>query len=76
MQSAKFRWADTSCLGCIIRSVFLKDITNAFRDEPELESLLFNKFFNDAIHKAQPGWRRVVAQSAVRPSCKIILQCS
>merc|ERR1712014_454526 len=51
--------------GCIIRSVFLKDITNAFRDEPELESLLFNKFFNDAIDKAQPGWRRVVAQSAL-----------
>jgi len=51
--------------GCIIRSVFLKDITNAFREEPELESLLFNKFFNSAIHKAQPGWRRIVAQATL-----------
>lgn len=48
--------------GCIIRSVFLKDITNAFRSEPELENLLFNDFFNKAIHKAQPGWRRSIAK--------------
>ncbi|CAO1634620.1 unnamed protein product [Parajaminaea phylloscopi] len=48
--------------GCIIRSVFLKDITNAFRKEPQLENLLFDDFFNKAIHKAQDGWRRVVAQ--------------
>merc|ERR1712230_288753 len=48
--------------GCIIRSVFLGDITSAFRNEPKLESLLFNDFFNKAIHKAQPGWRRIIAQ--------------
>jgi 6-phosphogluconate dehydrogenase len=52
-------------LGCIIRSVFLKDITNAFRANPQLENLLFNDFFNKAIHKAQPGWRRIVAQAAL-----------
>jgi len=51
--------------GCIIRSVFLKDITKAFRDEPELESLLFNQFFMNAIHKAQPGWRRICAQASL-----------
>lgn len=49
--------------GCIIRSVFLKDITNAFRKDPHLENLLFDDFFNKAIHNAQEGWRRVVAQA-------------
>ena len=51
--------------GCIIRSVFLKDITAAYRKEPELENLLFNDFFNKAIHKAQPGWRDVVSKGAL-----------
>jgi len=51
--------------GCIIRSVFLKDITAAYRENPELENLLFNSFFNKAIHKAQPGWRDVVAKAAL-----------
>ena len=51
--------------GCIIRSVFLKDITAAFRNNPDLENLLFDDFFNKAIHKAQPGWRRIVAQAAI-----------
>ncbi len=47
--------------GCIIRSVFLKDITSAYRQNPDLENLLFNDFFNKAIHTAQPGWRDVIA---------------
>ena len=51
--------------GCIIRSVFLKDITAAYRKQPDLENLLFDDFFNKAIHKAQPGWRRVVAQGII-----------
>ena len=50
--------------GCIIRSVFLKDITDAYRKNPELENLLFADFFKNAIHKAQPGWRDVVAKAA------------
>ena len=49
--------------GCIIRSVFLADITKAYRANPELENLLFDGFFRNAIHKAQPGWRRAVAKS-------------
>ncbi|KAI0036657.1 6-phosphogluconate dehydrogenase [Vararia minispora EC-137] len=51
--------------GCIIKSVFLKDITEAFTNTPELESLLFHSFFKDAITKAQPGWRRVIAQAVL-----------
>ncbi|KAL9113615.1 MAG: hypothetical protein Q9227_002353 [Pyrenula ochraceoflavens] len=51
--------------GCIIRSVFLKDITSAYRQNPDLENLLFDDFFNKAIHKAQPGWRDVVSKGAL-----------
>lgn len=51
--------------GCIIRSVFLGDITKAFQKTPDLENLLFDDFFNKAIHTAQPGWRRIVAQGAL-----------
>lgn len=51
--------------GCIIRSVFLKDITNAYRKNPELENLLFDEFFTKAIHNAQSGWRNVVSKAAL-----------
>lgn len=51
--------------GCIIRSVFLKDITNAFRKDPQLENLLFDDFFSHAIKKAEDGWRRIVAQAVL-----------
>ncbi len=50
--------------GCIIRSRFLGDIKAAFEKEPELENLLFAPFFKDAIAKALPGWRTVVAEAA------------
>ncbi|KAF8349884.1 6-phosphogluconate dehydrogenase [Amanita rubescens] len=49
--------------GCIIKSVFLNDIAAAYVKNHELESLLFDDFFITAIHKAQPGWRRVIAQA-------------
>jgi len=51
--------------GCIIKSVFLGDITSAYEKTPNLESLLFDGFFNKAIHKAQPGWRRIIAQGTL-----------
>ena len=51
--------------GCIIKSVLLGDITAAYQKNPKLESLLFDDFFNKALHKAQPGWRRVVAQGII-----------
>jgi 6-phosphogluconate dehydrogenase len=49
--------------GCIIRSAFLGDIKKAFDRQPDLESLILDDFFKDAIEKAQPGWRNIVAQS-------------
>ncbi len=47
--------------GCIIRSRFLGDIKAAFDKNPTLENLLLDDFFKNAIVKAQPSWRRVVA---------------
>ncbi|QDU80220.1 6-phosphogluconate dehydrogenase, NADP(+)-dependent, decarboxylating [Polystyrenella longa] len=47
--------------GCIIRSTFLQDIKAAFDKNPQLENLLLDDFFRDAINQAQPGWRRAVS---------------
>lgn len=49
--------------GCIIRSVFLAEITKAYRENPELENLLFDKFFSKAIFDAQDGWRRTIGMA-------------
>ncbi|HOJ32059.1 MAG TPA: decarboxylating NADP(+)-dependent phosphogluconate dehydrogenase [Candidatus Hydrogenedentes bacterium] len=46
--------------GCIIRSVFLGKIKEAFDRDPNLVNLLLDPFFKDAIQKALPSWRRVV----------------
>jgi len=51
--------------GCIIKSVFLGDITKAFQKDENLENLLLDDFFKNAIAKAQPGWRRVIAQATI-----------
>ncbi len=50
--------------GCIIRSLFLGDIKEAFRKNPNLKNLLLDNFFVDAIQLAQNGWRDVVATGA------------
>jgi 6-phosphogluconate dehydrogenase len=47
--------------GCIIRSRFLGDIEKAFRNNPNLENLLFDSFFKNAVESAQESWRRVCA---------------
>lgn len=47
--------------GCIIRSVFLEKIKDAYDNNPELQNLLLDDYFKDAIHNAQAAWRRVVA---------------
>ena len=47
--------------GCIIRATFLEDIKAAFDRDADLENLLLDDFFRDAIETAQPSWRRVVA---------------
>ena len=47
--------------GCIIRSVFLSNIKEAFDKNPELDNLMLDPFFNQALTQAQDGWRRVCA---------------
>lgn len=52
--------------GCIIRSVFLGKIKEAFDKNPNLENLLLDPFFKDKIMAVQDGWRRVVAEAAMK----------
>ncbi|MDR3168067.1 MAG: decarboxylating NADP(+)-dependent phosphogluconate dehydrogenase [Treponema sp.] len=47
--------------GCIIRSVFLGKIKEAFDKKPDLENLLLDPFFTSIIEDAQASWRRVAA---------------
>ena len=49
--------------GCIIRSIFLGKIKEAFDHNPALSNLLLDPFFNSTIERAQAGWRRVVASA-------------
>ncbi len=51
--------------GCIIRSVFLGKIKEAFDRNPSLENLLLDPYFKEQVEGAQQAWRRVVA-TAVR----------
>ena len=49
--------------GCIIRSVFLGKIKEAFDRNPNLTNLLLDPFFKEAVEKAQSSWRRVVTEA-------------
>ena len=45
--------------GCIIRSVFLGKIKEAYDNNPALSNLLLDPYFKDVMDRAQAGWRRV-----------------
>ena len=45
--------------GCIIRSLFLTDIKQAFETDPALESLMMDDFFAEALQGAEDGWRAI-----------------
>lgn len=47
--------------GCIIRSVFLGKIKEAFDRNPALQNLLLDDFFRAAVEQCQDSWRRVVS---------------
>jgi 6-phosphogluconate dehydrogenase len=51
--------------GCIIRSVFLGKIKEAFDRNPRLTNLLVDPYFAAQVQEAQAGWRRVVAAGVV-----------
>jgi len=46
--------------GCIIRSVFLGKIKEAFDKNPDIDNLLLDPFFTGIIEDAQDSWRRVI----------------
>ena len=51
--------------GCIIRSVFLAKISDAYLLNPQLNNLLLDPFFRDTIMHTQKGWRTVIAEAAL-----------
>jgi 6-phosphogluconate dehydrogenase len=51
--------------GCIIRSVFLGKIKEAFDKNPELNNLLLDEYFKTKIMDASDSWRRVVATATM-----------
>ncbi len=51
--------------GCIIRSVFLGKIKEAFDKNPALTNLLLDPFFKETVEKSQEAWRRVVSTAVL-----------
>ncbi len=49
--------------GCIIRSIFLGKIKEAFDKDPNLVNLMVVDYFKEKLQDAAPGWRNVVAQA-------------
>ncbi len=49
--------------GCIIRSVFLGKIKEAYDTNPQLTNLLLNPYFKNEVENAQAAWRRVIAKA-------------
>merc|ERR1719419_228346 len=47
--------------GCIIRSVFLGKIKEAFDRDAKLQNLLLDSFFSNAVQECQESWRRTVS---------------
>ena len=51
--------------GCIIRSIFLTKIKDAFDQNSALPNLLLDPFFKEKVEASQEGWRKVVATALV-----------
>ena len=49
--------------GCIIRSVFLGIIKEAFDKDPDLANILLAPYFTEKLADAQQGWRNVAAHA-------------
>jgi len=47
--------------GCIIRSVFLGKIKEAFDNNPEIANILLDPYFCNKLAEAQQGWRNVLS---------------
>ena len=58
--------------GCIIRSVFLGKIKEAFDNNPDIANILLDPFFSAKMAEAQQGWRNVLCtamQNGVPAPC-------
>ncbi|MDI6804499.1 MAG: decarboxylating NADP(+)-dependent phosphogluconate dehydrogenase [Bacteroidota bacterium] len=51
--------------GCIIRSVFLAKIKEAFDNNPALPNLMLDPFFKEKIESSQAAWRRVISTAVM-----------
>ena len=49
--------------GCIIRARFLEDIKRAYERCPDLENLLLDGYFTEALAACQEAWRQVVCSA-------------
>ena len=52
--------------GCIIRSVFLEKIREAYEKQKDLANLLMDPYFAERIMAAEQGWRRAAAQAVLQ----------
>ncbi|QOV91007.1 NADP-dependent phosphogluconate dehydrogenase [Humisphaera borealis] len=46
--------------GCIIRAVFLEEITQAFKKNPSLPNLFLDDKFKEMVAARQAAWRRII----------------
>ena len=51
--------------GCIIRAQFLNRISDAYKQDAQLLSLLFDGYFIKAIEDAATAWRQVVSKASL-----------
>lgn len=51
--------------GCIIRSVFLGKIKEAYDNNPELHNLVLDPYFKETITDLVPSWRKTVATAVM-----------
>ncbi|UTM56852.1 NADP-dependent phosphogluconate dehydrogenase [Photobacterium sp. CCB-ST2H9] len=51
--------------GCIIRAIFLQDISRAFEQQPDLDNLLLADHFRRTLTERQLNWRKAVANASL-----------
>ncbi|MFC1620309.1 decarboxylating NADP(+)-dependent phosphogluconate dehydrogenase [Candidatus Neomarinimicrobiota bacterium] len=62
------RYGDIALLwrgGCIIRAQFLGKIKDAFDKSHDLQNLLLDDYFKEAVENSQTAWRQVIATAVI-----------
>ncbi|KAJ7918625.1 6-phosphogluconate dehydrogenase [Mycena leptocephala] len=52
--------------GSLIAGDIITRLAEAYTRAPQLETLIYDEFFHQAIQVAQPGWRRIVSEVVLR----------